>query len=183
MCPSTLGVLKPLKTAGFWFQLFKLHKLGLSGGIWQERKVESSSFPSHVEKWRWARRGHCRDGRPAAGGAVRCDASVKKLGGSVRSVSPLGSRILLRDRCEQAGYAKPTAVWVFEEAATLPKAIMNEILNTLSRLYRWLRMKWLIFKTRFFSFGFYNCLEKISFLAPWYALSRKADWCLGTLHL
>lgn len=42
----------------------------------------------------------------------------------------------LRDRCEQAGYAKPTAVWVFEEAASLSKVIMNEILNTLSRLYR-----------------------------------------------
>lgn len=54
---------------------------------------------------------------------------------SVCSISPLGSCVLLQDQHEQAGYAKPTAVWILEEAASISKSIMNEILNTLFRLH------------------------------------------------
>lgn len=52
---------------------------------------------------------------------------------SVHSLSLLGFHILVQDQYEQAGYAKLTIEWVFEEAESISKRIMND--STLSRLY------------------------------------------------
>lgn len=75
-----------------------------------------------------------RDRLPALGRAVQCGVSMKKVKGCLHSLGLCHSCILLQDQYEQAGYTKPTAEWVFEEAESISKRIMNDILNTLSRL-------------------------------------------------